>query len=102
MRANKKRRRYSSIHRSLTMESSTSGTINGPRYSYVAELANIKTSKAVSEEEARTCKNSYTYLLKVASILLITALYIVKAVVNIFVIGHVKNIVSSTFLNIRS
>ena len=84
------------------MESSTSGTINGPRYSYVAELANIKTSKAVSEEEARTCKNSYTYLFKVASILLITALYIVKAVVIIIVIDHVKNIVCNTFLNIRS
>ena len=63
MRANKKRRRYSSRQRTFTMESSTSATIKGRRYSYVAELANIKTSKAKSEEEAQTCKKSYTYLL---------------------------------------
>ena len=61
IRANKKRRRFSSVHRMVTMASSTSATANGPRYSYVAELANIKTNEAVSEERARTCKKLHIF-----------------------------------------
>ena len=61
IRANKKKRRYSSIHRTFSMQSSISASaMNGPRYSYVAELVNMKTNRSMSVEQARTSKKLYT------------------------------------------
>ena len=61
IRANKKkrRRRYSSIHRAFSMESSSS-TMSGPHYGYVAELVNMKTSRSMSVEQAQTSKKLCT------------------------------------------
>ena len=58
--ANKKRR-YSSIHRMVSTQSSISTTtVNGPHCSCVAELVNMKTNRSMTEEQARTGKKLVT------------------------------------------